>query len=93
MSDDFDYKCEVTQMLLAAQLLAGLNLDGIVETIQHADALGPFVDPTAYMNALDRGDMRDIEALAEALREPARVFAERIAPKVPPRRSARASAR
>ena len=78
-----DYMGETTRLLLAMQLIAEVDLDFILETTARADALGPFLDPTAYRDQLYRGDMHAVEALAQAVKPAVDVWRERIAPKLP----------
>lgn len=80
---ELDFKGEVDKMLLAARVIADLNLAGIVDTVSRAHTLGPFVDPTRYRDALHRGDMDRVGRLAAALIEPARLFRDEIAPTIP----------
>ena len=69
---------------LAMQLIASEadNLERFIATVETAHTVGPFVDPTAYRDALYRGDMDAMAAVCRALREPVRVWNDRIAPKV-----------
>lgn len=83
MTGDFDFKAEADKMLLAARFLADLDLDSITETAERAHSLGPIVDPTAYRDALQSGDLEAVAALAAALKPAAKIFRERIAPKLP----------
>lgn len=49
------------QMNLAMQVIDKLELEEILNGIEHADALGPILDPTAYRDMLYRdGNMHDI---------------------------------
>jgi hypothetical protein len=82
-SREIDFKSQCDKMLLAVKLLADLELAAIVDTVERAHSLGPFVDPTAYRDALYRGDMDTIRDLADALLRPVEIFNERVAPLLP----------
>lgn len=77
---DFDYESAVNRLMLFGRVLLELDLDEILSTISRADALGPFIDPTAYMDSLQRGHMHAIEKFADSLREPQRIMREKIVP-------------
>jgi len=74
--DDFDVKSETQRMFLAMSFLADLNLQGLTEVVRDAHTIGPIVDPTAYRDALWRGDMDRMARIAEALKEPVRLYKE-----------------
>lgn len=80
--DGLLFKAHVDKMLLAMRVLADVPVGEIVETINYTDAIAPFIDPTAYMKALDRGDMHTIGRLAEALKPALKVWHDEIAPKL-----------
>lgn len=83
---DFDLKGHADRMLLAVSILAeSVDLEQITAVVATAHSLAPLLDPTAYRDALYRGDMDAIARLAAALKEPVRVFNSDIAPKMPPR--------
>lgn len=73
---NFDVKTEADKMLLAMRFLADVEIGKISETVERAHTIAPFLDPTAYRDALQRGDMDDIRRLADALKEPVRIFKE-----------------
>lgn len=58
---------EADKLVLVAQLLADVDLDGIMREVSRADTLGPIVSPTAYRQMLDQGGhLHAVEALALA---------------------------
>lgn len=69
MIDDVDFKQQADKMMLVMQILAdSVDLQGILDIAQTTDAIGPFVDPTAYRDMLYRkGNMHDIAKIAELL--------------------------
>lgn len=81
---DFDLGGFTRRVGLAMNLIAleADNLEKFLATVEAAHAIGPFVDPTAYRDALYRGDMDAMAAVCRALREPVRVWNNRIAPKI-----------
>jgi hypothetical protein len=81
--EPFDFKAETDRMLLASQVIAALDLDQIIATVDRADSLGPIVDPTAYQNAISKGDMHAVQKLARELKKAVRVFHKDIAPRGP----------
>lgn len=67
---DLDYKNEVNKLLLAIRALSTINIEFIISSIERADAIGAFVDPTAYRDMLyKKGNMHNIGKLAK-LAEP-----------------------
>lgn len=83
-AEEFSLEGEAMRMMIAMQLLEGLDLDQIISTVSYADAIGPFIDPTAYQQMLYRkGNMHDVAAVAEALRKPVEVYREKIKPLMP----------
>jgi hypothetical protein len=58
------------------------NIDKVLDNINAAHNVGWFLDPTAYRDALYRGDMDEAAELLRALKEPIRVWREKIKPKV-----------
>lgn len=67
MSPEIEIKGEMDRLVLVCGALESVDLDGVLETIGRADALMPFVDPTAYRDMLYRnGNMHDLENLARA---------------------------
>jgi len=70
---------------LAMQLLSG-SQDEIREyltTVEHAHAAGPFLDPTAYRDALYRGDMDALAAVCRDLLPAIKTWDEKVKPKIP----------
>lgn len=81
---EFDFRGNADRLLLAFRLIAdSVDVEQMLVVGEYADTLDPFVDPTKYMQALERGDMHDLLALCRALHEPLKVWADRIAPKIP----------
>lgn len=76
MTDNIEFKAEVDKMYLAMNFLVDLNLIGIADTVQYAHTLGPFIDPTKYRDALNKGHMDDAARMASALLEPVKMFRE-----------------
>lgn len=64
---EIEIKGEMDRLILICRALVTVDLDGVIATIGRADALMPFVDPTAYRDMLYRkGNMHDLENLARA---------------------------
>lgn len=81
---DFDFKGNADRLLLAFRLIAeSVDVEQMLTVSNYAHAIGPFIDPTAYMGALDRGDMGALEDLCRSLAPALKVWRERIAPKLP----------
>lgn len=83
LGDDFDFKGQSDKLLLVGQFLTSIDLNGIVSLVDTTHGLAPMLDPTAYRDALHRGDMDAIRDFARALQPAMKVWDERIAPKVP----------
>lgn len=82
MLDGIIMQSELQKIGLAMRVLADANLDGIIHTFEMAHAIGPFIDPTKYMDALSRGDMDAMGKLASLLKEPVAHWKKEIAPKL-----------
>ena len=80
---DFDQQGAVNRLLLVARALALLDLDGLLAVCSVTHAVGPMLDPTAYRDQLDRGDLAAIEQLARDLLPAVRTYRELIEPKLP----------
>jgi hypothetical protein len=81
---DFDFKGNADRLLLAVKFLADtVDLDGMVFTLSMTHSLGAVLDPTAYRDALQRGDMHRVESLVRALAPAMKVWREEIAPTLP----------
>lgn len=81
---DFDFQATVDRMLLCVRLLADdVDLGQIRSVVAMADAVGAFVDPTKYRDALQRGDMRRVERLAELLEPVVAYWWEEVVPSLP----------
>lgn len=48
MSRGDDYRAAVLACHVAARMLAEHDVEGFLRDIEHADAVGPVLDPTAY---------------------------------------------
>lgn len=56
-----DYRSAVVMAATAAKLLAGLDVPGLLEDIERAEAVGPIVDPTLYRDkAKAMGEDREL---------------------------------
>ncbi len=67
MSRDAEtYRAGVTMAAAAARLLAGVDVPGLLADIEHADAVGPLLDPTLYREKA-RAMGEDRELLRAAL--------------------------
>lgn len=64
--DPFDFKDEFNKIMLLIQAAAnmGIQLNEIENTVNKAEALGPFIDPTRYLN----GGAENLEQQREVLR-------------------------
>ena len=60
------------------------NIQKILDNIDAAHNVGWFLDPTAYRDALYRGDMDAMTELLKSLKEPIRIWKEKIEPKIQP---------
>lgn len=47
------YQSTIMQIVLMARILKDIDLPKLIETIDHANAIGPFVDPTLWMQKVD----------------------------------------
>lgn len=63
---DAEYMATQAQVTTFCQLLVAMDLDPFIEAINHADAIGPFVDPTLWTKA--HKPMHQIRQQAVALR-------------------------
>jgi hypothetical protein len=79
---NLDFEDTVRKIGLAMNVLAGLDLPAVCSTVEMAHTMGPFLDPTKYRDALQRGDMDAIGRLAAALRPAVEIWQEEIAPKM-----------
>lgn len=58
------------------------NINKVLDNVGAAHNVAWFLDPTAYRDALHRGDMDEAAELLSSLREPIKVWKEKIAPKI-----------
>lgn len=82
--NDVEYRSTQNQLLIVASLVRELDLDGFLERINKAEAIGPIVDPTLYRAAM--ANLSVIKSLASA----ANVFRKEVLAQTgPPARTAR----
>ncbi len=62
--DEDDYTRAITMCYLAARALKDLDLPRVIEAMNKADTIGPFLDPALWM--AKRTDMRDNRNVIEA---------------------------
>lgn len=62
-------------------LLADVDLNALIRSIDMGDTVGPFLDPTAYLNA-NHDDREAMRRLAELLQPAVTHWREAIAPKL-----------
>jgi hypothetical protein len=62
--DDWRYADTQHWLLIVANMVAGLDLDGFLQRIEQSEAAGPVLDPTLY--ALASGKLAKVKRLAEA---------------------------
>jgi len=74
--DEPTYLATQQQIMTFAQLLKGLPLADFLETLDRADTVGAFVDPTLYRSALQSGKLDLVKDVAEALCEAQRKIAK-----------------
>lgn len=76
MDENFDFKSQTDKMILAMGFIASIDVSGIIDAVENAHIIGPFVDPTKYRDALQRGDIDSVSRLAHSLQEPIKLFNE-----------------
>jgi len=76
MLDEPDYLATQAQIQAFAGLLKGIPLDAFLNTLNRADTVGAFVDPTLYRSALQSGKLDLVKDVAEALCEAQRKIAK-----------------
>lgn len=59
-----EYKETQYMLVLLARGIANLDLDAFLQRLERADAIGPFINPTLYRDAM--GNMEKIRRLAQA---------------------------
>lgn len=64
--DRQEYIAAVNLVQIAAGLLSQVDLVGVLNAIEHADAFGPILDPTLYRQAST--NLADVRRLVEAAR-------------------------
>jgi hypothetical protein len=69
-----EYQATQQQVTMLAGLIVDLPLESFLNRIYHAEAAGPILDPTLWMQA--HGKMNDIKRIAEALLEVKKVAAK-----------------
>jgi hypothetical protein len=82
--DDVDIQQVMTRIGYAMQALSNdeENMQKILDNVESAHNVGWFLDPTAYRDALYRGDMDNMAELLRSLKEPLRIWKEKIEPKI-----------
>lgn len=87
MSDydpDFDFKANADSLLIAVRMISEtVDLDQMATVISMADAMGAFVDPTKYRDALQKGDMRRTERLVSLMQPVVAYWRDEIVPSLP----------
>lgn len=78
--ESFDYLGNVQRLAVVMQALESVELGAIISTTECAHTLGPFVDPTMYREALQRGLMDAMADLARALQPAVAIWDQKIAP-------------
>jgi hypothetical protein len=63
MNEQQYYETQSTLIVLA-QIVDGLDLTSFLQCIEHAETVGPVVDPTTYLMAM--GKLAKVKRLAEA---------------------------
>ena len=59
--DREEYELIQNQIMLLGSAVKDLDLDGFISEIDHADTVGPFIDPTKWIQAHDTMDqIRDL---------------------------------
>jgi hypothetical protein len=58
------YESTMDQLVLVAQLMEQLDLEYAMKVIDRSHAMGPFLDPTKYMNGMQ--NLKDAEQLVGA---------------------------
>lgn len=79
---EFDFNNAIQKIGLAMPVLATVELDKITATVEMTHTIGPFLDPTKYRDALQKGDMDSIARLAQTLIPAVKIWNEEIAPKL-----------
>lgn len=64
---DAEYMLTQERLFLVAKMVSNMDLDGFLQRINHAEALGPVLDPTLFMRGATRLDA--IKRLARAAKE------------------------
>lgn len=88
MSEQIVMQAVLDRVTLAVSLIASERdaLAEIAQTIERAHTLGPFIDPTRYRDALDRGDMDRAARLIRRLEPVIELYVDEIAPELERRR-------
>lgn len=46
---DAEYKSHMQKLVMCADVIEHVPFDELLEMLEHADGIGPFIDPTAWM--------------------------------------------
>ena len=65
--DAEEYRQALLQCYLAVRFIVNLRLNDLAEAQQHAEAIGWFLDPTAYRDNMEK--LREDSAVVAALRK------------------------
>ena len=91
-TDAEEYRHALMQCYLAVSFIVGLPLDDLHDAQAHAEAVGPFMDPTLWIQKVDK--LNEDRVIVDALRKvvaalPAHVVAQMRGPQStgPPRGS------
>ncbi|HEX5469086.1 MAG TPA: hypothetical protein VFW80_08565 [Gaiellaceae bacterium] len=68
---------------IGMKMIATVDLDPLTQVNELMHAAGPFLDPTAYRDQLERGDMADMTELVRLLKPAVEHWRSKIAPKLP----------
>ena len=82
--DRDEYELIQNQIMLLGSAVKDLDLDGFIAEIDHADTIGPFIDPTLWIKGHDT--MYQIRKLAAGLKGFQSVVREIIQKQYPERK-------
>ncbi|MGE5482479.1 MAG: hypothetical protein ACM3VX_06185, partial [Bacteroidota bacterium] len=77
--NDVQYELTLQRLMMCAELLVTLDLDGFLGRIEACEAVGPLMDSTRWMELSAKGAtdaLRKVKNVARAARELQRVFRE-----------------
>lgn len=73
MNND-EYQSTQKRLVIMANQIEEMDLDGFLDRIEVADTMGSILDPTLYMRTID--DMNRVKRLAKAFKNVQSVFKE-----------------